>query len=79
MAIFLPTLAVGALSWAAAKEYKARVQTFETMRRFLETQRTHFEQATSVREFHRLVEETESNLLGEISEWYSRRTLTGMA
>jgi hypothetical protein len=78
LAVFLPTLAVGALSWAAAKEYKARLQAFGAMRRFLETQEDYLRKAVSPREFHLLVEETESNLLGETVEWYFRRTVIGV-
>ncbi|MGO9199275.1 MAG: hypothetical protein ACLQM8_01895 [Limisphaerales bacterium] len=75
LTIFLPTLAVGALSWAAAKEYKARVQSFEAMRDFLEMQRDRLQQASSDRQFRRLVEETESRLLGETVDWYFRTTV----
>ena len=78
LAVFLPTLAVGALSWAAAKEYKARLQAFDAMRRFLQTQEDYLKKAVSSREFHLLVEETESNLLGETVEWYFRRTVIGV-
>jgi hypothetical protein len=77
-AIFLPTLAVGAVSWAAAKEYNARVQSFKGMLDFLNEQQDRLLKATSAQEFHRLVEETESNLLGENVEWYFRTKVIGV-
>jgi len=70
LAIFLPTLAVGALSWAAAKGYKARVQSFQATCDSLKRQSLALGQATSDREFRRLVEETEALLLGETADWY---------
>ncbi len=73
LAIFLPVLAVGALSWAAAQDYEARVQTFRKTQEFLHEQRDALEQVTSATVFRRLVEETELELLGETTEWYSRR------
>ncbi len=71
-AILLPTLAVGAVSWAAAKEYNARVRSFHAVLTFLTSQTESLKNATSLSEFQRLVDETESMLLGETVEWYSR-------
>lgn len=75
LAIFLPTLAVGALSWVAAGQYKARVQSFGTMRNFLERQSKLLRAATSDREFRHLVEETEARLLNETAGWYFQTTV----
>ena len=49
------------------------------MLEFLRTQRKRLKLATSQREFRRLVEETESRLLGETAEWFSRRAVTGVS
>jgi hypothetical protein len=72
-AIVLPVLAVGALSWAASQDYEARVQTFLKTGNFLEDQCKQLEIVASERDFRRLVEATEMELLGETAEWYSRR------
>ena len=79
LAIILPVLAVGILSWAAAKDYEARFQTYRQMHAFLNAQQGRFPQATSAREFEQLVEETETRLLGETADWYSRRSFAGVA
>ena len=78
LAVFLPVLAVGALSWAAAKDYEVRVHTYGQMVSFLEIQCKRFEQANSEREFGQLLEEAETRLLGENADWYLRRTFAGV-
>lgn len=79
LAIVSPVLAVGALSWAAALDSEARVETFGETLDFLRRQRPLLEQAASSAEFDRLVVETETALLGETANWYSRRSNTGVA
>jgi hypothetical protein len=79
LAIILPVLAVGILSWGAAKDYEARSQTYRQMHEFLQAQERRFQQATSAREFERLVDGTEMRLLGETADWYSRRSFAGVA
>ncbi len=71
-AIVLPVLAVGALSWAAAQDYEARVKTFAKTTYILENQCKQLETVSSQSGFQRLVEATELELLGETAEWYSR-------
>lgn len=73
LAILLPVLAVGAVSWAAAMDYEARVHTYGEMLQFLETEEKRLQRAVSAREFQTLVEETETRLLGETADWYIRR------
>ena len=79
LAIVLPVLAVGGLSWAAALDCEARVETFGEALSFLKRQRAFLEQATSATEFNRLLLETETTLLGETANWFSRRSNTGVA
>ena len=79
LAIILPVLAVGILSWTAAKDYEALAQTYRQMHEFLKTQEGRIQQATSSREFEQLVDETEMRLLGETADWYSRRSFAGVA
>jgi hypothetical protein len=74
LAIMLPVMAVGGLSWAAALDCEARVETFRETLNFLYRQKPHIEQATSAAEFDTLLLETETTLLGEIANWYSRRS-----
>ena len=78
LAIFLPTLAVGALSWAAAKEYKARAITYEAMVQFLKDQINKISHAASRRELQSLVHETEAHLLSETVEWHTRRVVNDL-
>lgn len=75
-AILLPVLAVAALSWAAAKDYEARVHTYREMVEFLKNQVARIQSAVSRRENSRLIKETETHLLRETADWYSRRTHT---
>lgn len=70
--------AVGGLSWAAVLDSEARVETFGETLDFLKRQRPFLEQATSAAEFDRLLLETETILLGETTNWFSRRSNTGL-
>jgi len=79
LAVTLPVLAVGGLSWAAAVDCEARVETFGESLNFLKRQRPYLEQAASGLEFDRLLLETETVLLGEITNWYSRRSNKGVS
>ena len=78
LAIVLPVIAVGGLSWAAALDRQARVETFGETLNFLLRQRPHLEQADTVEEFDYLLLDTETELLGEIANWYSRRSTAGV-
>ncbi len=78
LAVVLPVLAVGALSWAAAKDYEARVHIYDEMVKFLKAQVQQLNDAASARELEHLVLETETRLLSETAEWYSRRKFTGV-
>ncbi len=77
--ILLPVIAVAALSLAAAHDLEARYHTFSEMHEFLLKQVELLKQATSEREFAKLLTETESRLLGETVTWFSRRSFTGVA
>ena len=79
LAVKLPVLAVAGLSWAAAVDCEARVETFRETLHFLHLQRPYLEQAASGSEFDRLLIETETVLLGEITSWYSRRANKGVS
>lgn len=79
LAIILPVLAVAALSLAAAFDLEARVHTAEEMIAFLDQQKNHLKHAGSPREVARLLLETETRLLGEVANWQSRRSFTGIA
>ena len=78
LAILLPVLAVAVLSLAAAFDLEARKHTFNDMLVFLRSQHKLLNEASTAREFGRLVLETESRLLGETVNWYSRRSFTGI-
>jgi hypothetical protein len=79
LAIILPVIAVAALSLASAFDLEARFHTSEEMVAFLEKQKTLLENASSAREFSRLLIEAESRLLGETANWYARRSFLGVA
>jgi len=91
LAVFLPVLAVGALSWAAAQDYEARVHSFRTTLDYLEHEsaaldrilRDPDEPAASglsdVRDARRVIEGIEQALLGETAEWSTRRTFGRVA
>lgn len=76
LAIVLPVVAVSGLSWAAAFDCEARIETFAETGGFLRRQRPVLEMADTEAEFERLLVETEMVLLGEIANWYSRRANT---
>lgn len=78
LAILLPLFAVAALSWAAAFDLDARANTFADALRFLKKQKRFLDLAASPREFATTVLETEHRLLGEIVNWFSRRSFTGV-
>lgn len=77
-AVVLPVLAVAGLSWAAALDCEARVETFRETHDFLEEQQTVLPLANTASEYDRLLLETESVLLGEVTNWFSRRATTGV-
>lgn len=79
IAIIFPVLAVAALSLAAAFDLEAKSHTSEEMVAFLEGQARLLENATTSREFAKLLIETESRLLGETVNWYARRSFVGVA
>ncbi len=77
--VLLPVIAVAALSLAAANDLEARSHTFKEMHTFLTRQAELIKNASSEREFSKLLTETESRLLGETVTWFSRRSFTGVA
>jgi hypothetical protein len=79
LAIILPVLAVAGLSWAAAMDANARRETYSEMIKYLCEHRLLLDQAKSGGEFDKLMLESESRLLGETANWFSRRSFTGVA
>ena len=79
LAVSLPVLAVGAISFVAALDGEARAHTFEEMCRFLTDQGRRIEHAEDEREFTDLVLEAETRLLGENANWFARRSFTGVS
>jgi hypothetical protein len=79
LAIWFPVLAVGALSFIASMDIVARTRTFAETLEFLKEQQPLLEQTDSFREFTSLLQETEVRLLGEVTNWYSRRSFTSVA
>ena len=79
LAVVLPVSAVAVLSLAAANDLQARQHTFGEMLDFLQIQQNRLRLAASRRDFTRIVMETESRLLGETVNWFSRRSFTGVA
>ncbi|NOG86064.1 MAG: hypothetical protein D8M57_19365 [Candidatus Scalindua sp. AMX11] len=79
IAIVSPVIAMGAVSLAAALDLDARVHTYEEMFLFLVRQKGVLNSAVSRREFEKLVLETESHLLGETANWFTRRSYTEVA
>jgi hypothetical protein len=77
-AVVFPVIAVAALSLAAAFDLEARLHTSVEMLEFLAEQKTLLENASSAREYSRLLIETESRLLGETVNWYARRSFVGV-
>ena len=78
MAIVLPVMAVAALSWAAAIDCEARAETFRETLDFLHRRAVSLPHADTAAEFDRLLLETESVLLGEVANWFSRRANTSV-
>ena len=78
LAIILPVLSVAALSLAASFDLEARQHTYEEMFQALEKQKRFIENATFEREFVDLVLQTETRLVGENVNWFSRRAFTGV-
>jgi len=78
-AVVLPTLAVGSLSWIAAKDFEARVNTYRNTLAFIQKKYDEITKAQGAREFNKLVLETESYLLGEVVTWYNRRAYLGVS
>lgn len=78
-AIVSPVIAVGAVSLAAALDLEARVHTYEEMLQFLVQQEGMLNNSASRREFEKLMLETESHLLGETANWFTRRSFTEVA
>jgi len=74
LAVVLPVVAVGALSWTAALDLEGRVETFGETLRVVRRLLRELEQATSAGEFSRLVPEVETALLGETAGWFARRS-----
>ncbi len=79
LAVVLPVVAAGGLSWAAGQDYATRLHTYREMLEFLTGQVKRFELATSAREVEHLVQTTEQHLLGETADWSRRRRVLGVA
>lgn len=79
LAIVLPSAAVGALSWAAARDAEARVQTFQETLEFLRERLALLQDSQSGHEFDRLMLETEARLLGETAGWFARRSFIAVS
>jgi hypothetical protein len=77
--ILLPVLSVAALSLAASFDFEARLHTYTEMVDFLRQQRKFLARANSDHEFATLVLQTETRLVGENVNWFSRRAFTGVA
>jgi hypothetical protein len=78
-AVVLPVIAVAALSLASALDLEARRANTSEMYKFLLEQQLLLENASSAREYSRLLIETESRLLGETANWYARRSFLGVS
>jgi len=78
-AIISPVIAVGAVSLAAALDWKARVHTYQEMVNFLKGQEGILKNADSRIEVEKLILETESHLLGEVANWFTRRSFAEVA
>lgn len=77
--ILLPVISVAALSLAASFDLEARLHTYSEMVDFLRQQRKFLARANSDHEFATLVLQTETRLVGENVNWFSRRAFTGVA
>jgi hypothetical protein len=78
-AILAPVAAVGFLSWASAGDLDARAKTFDEMQRFLAHKVDQLKACEHGLEFHHLVREVETHLLGENLQWYARRIFVSVA
>ncbi len=74
IAVILPIVAVGALSLAASLDLHGRAHTYSDMLKSITKQAENLRKASSERSFAALALETETLLLGETANWYSRRT-----
>ncbi|MBI5424987.1 MAG: hypothetical protein HZA32_12995 [Opitutae bacterium] len=79
LAVFLPVVAVAALSLAGAFDLEARVHTYAEMLEFLQHHTHLIEAAVSENEFATLALQIEARLLGETANWHARRAFTGVA
>ncbi len=79
IAIVSPVIAVGAVSLAAALDWKARVHTYQEMVDYLKQQENILNNVDSAIEVEKLILETESHLLGETANWFTRRSFTDVA
>jgi hypothetical protein len=79
LAIVMPVLAAAALSLAAALDLEAQEQTYHELHQFLKRQERHLINATSERDYAELVLETETSVLGETANWFSRRSFVTVA
>ena len=79
LAIFLPVVAVAALSLAASFDLEAREHTYEEMLQFLIAKKARLQQAKTQAVFSHIALEIEQHLLAETANWYSRRAFTGVA
>lgn len=79
LAVFLPVMAVAALSLAAAFDLEARVHTYRKTLEFLREQDRLLAEAETENEFATLAMKTEAHLLGETATWHARRAYTGVA
>ncbi|MBC7980082.1 MAG: hypothetical protein H7Y36_05920 [Armatimonadetes bacterium] len=78
IAILLPIAAVASLSLAASFDLEARTHTYDETLRFLLEVEPRLRTTRTERAFIRLLIETETRLLGETANWFSRRSFTGI-
>jgi hypothetical protein len=79
LAIVMPVLAAAALSLAAAMDLEAQEHTYRGMLAFLRQQENNLAAAASEGDCRALVLETDSVLLGETANWFSRRSFSSVA
>ena len=78
-AILLPVIAVGALSLAASFDLEARAHTYSDTLQYLQETLPLLHGARTEGVFIHRVLQTESRLLGETANWFSRRSFTSVA
>lgn len=78
LAVVFPVLAVAGVSWASALDFEARIETFQETLHHLKRQQELIKRADTAAEFDKLLLETETVLLGENANWFSRRANTGV-